>query len=172
MRCREVPCPAVWCGRALPCGAVLCGAVPFCAVLHAVPYLLFRACQVSFEEVVSCSSTEVQHTRFVHTTMFSHKKFPPSSALAQQRAAQRRPVPCLEVQCGAVRRCAFFRRHSVGCYAKYQVPLRTCVLAFLLCSVNVLPLCPLHIFSPRKLHTVLAIKTRHRQQAHSTAHGY
>ena len=42
------PCGAERC-RALPCGSVLCRAVPCCAVLRAVLYLLFRACQESFE---------------------------------------------------------------------------------------------------------------------------
>ena len=126
VRCRAVPCGAVGCRavgcRALPCGAVLCGVLPCYAVLRAVLYLLFRRCQVSFD-VVSSSSTEVHHTRFVRTTLLDHFKCSQlssaqlklSSAL-RSAVRYRAVVPCPTVRCCAVLRCALFRtQYQVSC---------------------------------------------------------
>ena len=72
---------------------VLCRAVPCC-----VPYLLFRTCQVSFDEV-STASTEVHHTKFVrswHYLLFSvevHGSFHGSSHELPQKEATRAPDP-------------------------------------------------------------------------------
>ena len=85
--------------------AVPCGAVPYLRC-GAVLYFLFRAFQVSYDEV-SSSSTEVHHTRFcTYYIVESQQYMLPaqlSSAMAQIRAAQRRAVLCGAVPCPAVR---------------------------------------------------------------------
>ena len=105
--CHAVPCPAR--------GVVLCGAVRCCAGLCAVPYLLFRTCQVSYDQA-SSSGTKVHHTRFGQTTLLKYSTCYRLSSgqlyhIAQQRAAQRRAVRCAAVcrravRCGTVPFCA------------------------------------------------------------------
>ena len=136
--------------RAAPCGAVPCRAVLCRAVLRAALYLLFRARQVSFDKV-SYSSTEVRQTKFVRTSSLNHTRILPaqlSSAIAQQRAAQRhslRKVPCLAVRCCAVLRCLSNTQHQVlsGVPRTRYRYVRVCELVRLLSSLVVPPLGPL-----------------------------
>ena len=88
--------------------------MPCCAVLRAVLYLLFRSCHVSFDEV-SSSSTDVHHTRFVRTQLLNFCEMLSvhlSSALAQQRSAQRRVVACFALPCGGELRYTVLCFHS------------------------------------------------------------
>ena len=141
VRCCALPCGAVqssarWC-CAVPCPTVRCGSVRFCAVLRTLLYLLFRTCQFSFDEA-SSSSTEVHHTRYVcacTALSLNHNKCSQlSSAIAQQRAAQRRAMPCCTVL-----RCAFITTHRTRYHVRTQVPgtsMYVCVRVFFAFFIN------------------------------------
>ena len=121
---------------------VLRGAMPCCAVLRTVFYLLSCTCQISFAEG-SSSSTELHHTRFVRTTLLNYINCSRlSSAQLYLGSAQRSTVRC----CAAV---PYLRCDAALCYlyntvpdhAKTQVPgtgMYVCVLVFLLSSLIVL----------------------------------
>ena len=91
---------------AVRCRAVPRRAVRCCAMLRAVLYLLFRACQVSCEGIIRSiiPGTRYLYTRFVRNTSLNHK-CPPSSAQLSYDIAQQRSgaVPCCAVACPAVR---------------------------------------------------------------------
>ena len=161
---------AVWC-RALPCDVVLCGAAR---------YLLFRRRQVSFDEVVSYSSTEVCHTRSVGTTLLNHKKCTPSSAQLSYSSAARSAAPygavrCRALRCGAVPCCAglSFENTVPGIMRSTRYRYVRVHSSFLLFSVIVLPLGPLDVSPPRKLHPYCGserdIANKHTAQHRATS---
>ena len=96
-----MPCPAPPCGAAVTCRAVRCGAVACCVELRVVLYLLFRACQISFEDVL-CSSTEVHRTKFVRTRLLNPKECIPRRAQLSYSSEARRATPCTSVRCRAL----------------------------------------------------------------------
>ena len=100
--------------RAVRYFAVLCRAVPCCAVLHAVVYLLFRSSRYhSTKYHTWYSSTEIYHARFVRITLLNHKKMHSQLSSAQISytsaarsaalwgAVRRRALPCGAVLCRA-----------------------------------------------------------------------
>ena len=114
------------------CCAVLCGTVLCCAVLGAVLYLLFRTCQIKFEE--SCQ-VPVHQVCTYYIIDESQKCTPSSAQVSSSSVAQRSAVRCRALRCDAVPccpglRCDFSRTYSTRYNAKYQVPLSTCVLVF------------------------------------------
>ena len=110
-----------------------CRAVRYCAALCGVLRCTFYFVHVRYHSKY--------HTRFVSTTLLSHKKCTPRSAqpsnssAAPRSAVRCRAVPCLP--CGAVPCYAFFRT----CSTTYQLPVCTCVLVSLFSSFG----CPLSV---------------------------
>ena len=170
-----MPCPAV------PCRAVRYCVVPCCALLRAVLYLLFGA-RYQYH-------TRYQYyTRFVRATLLNNQKSIPSSAQlsyssAEQRSAVRcRAAPCLALRCGAMSclavlcraACAvpYFEHTVPGIMriARYQVPVCTRLLVFLLSSIVVLSWSSFfffRIFHPycRPERDITNKTTQHRQSA-------
>ena len=103
--------------RALLCGVVLCRAVLCCTVLSVALYLLFRTCQVSFDEV-SSSSTELQH----NVIFFLITSNAPSSAQLSYSSAAPSAAPCGAVRCMP---CPAVLRRTALCFLlniqQYQV---------------------------------------------------
>ena len=86
----------------------------------------------------------------VRTTWLNHIKCSPlSSAIVQQRVAQRHAMTCLAQRRGAAMRYSFFRTHDTGYYANYQTRgtgMHVLALVFVISSFIVLPSGLLRIF--------------------------
>ena len=188
---------AVWCG-AMPCPAVRCGAGPCWAVLGAVLYLLFRTCQVSFDEeshrpalpryttpglhvllLQYKYSTLLYYKYYIVATLLyckkcTHSAAQLSSAITQQRAAQCGVVPCLALRCCAIAVLSFERTTTryLGMISSKVPGTRyryVRVYSSLLSSSIALPLGP-HAFLA-KLHPCCLSECDICQHAHNTTQG-
>ena len=184
VRCRALPCgaAAVQCGTVRRC-AVLCRAA-YCAVLSpsCMPGFIRRSIIQQYRGTPHQVCTYyIAVSQKMHSQLSSAQ---PQLSSAQRSAVRCRAAPCLALRCGAMScpavlcraACAvpYFEHTVPGIMrsARYQVPVRTRLLVFLLSSIVVLSWSTSFFFFFRIFHPycrperdITNKTTQHRQSA-------